>query len=375
MPVPTRITDLSATAGSNPPAGTDTISTSLDDYFRAAFQIMRGDLASKGADIASATTTDLGAVQGLFHDITGTTTITGFGTVAAGIWKVLKFEGVLTLTHNATSLIIPGGASITTAVGDMLMATSEGSGNWRVNWYMPAVSYLRSDGGSLTGALNEAQGVDIASAATVNLDTATGNLVDVTGTTTITAITLSQGRQRVVRFTGILTLTNGASLVLPGGANITTAAGDFAVFEGYAAGVVRCIVYSKASGAPVTMSPITNSLGSDVALNNAANYFDGPSVAQGTAGTWFVSGTVTVDDSSIAASISAKLWDGTTVIASALDVVQSANRPLALALSGFLAAPAANLRISCKSNSTSSIIRFNSSGNSKDSTITAIRIA
>lgn len=91
-------------------------------------------------------------------------------------------------------------------------------------------------------------GADIASASTVNLDTATGNLVDVTGTTTITAITLSEGKSRIVRFTGALTLTHGSSLVLPGSANITTAAGDYAIFVGYAAGVVRCVVYSKASG-------------------------------------------------------------------------------------------------------------------------------
>lgn len=95
------------------------------------------------------------------------------------------------------------------------------------------------------------KGADIASAATVNLTTATGDLVDVTGTTTITAITLAEGEQRTVRFTGALTLTHGASLVLPGGANITTAAGDFAVFRGYAAGVVRCVVYTKASGVSV----------------------------------------------------------------------------------------------------------------------------
>src|SRR5258708_5299925 len=98
---------------------------------------------------------------------------------------------------------------------------------------------------------NEAQGANIASTATVNLDTATDNLVDITGTTTITAITLSQGSRRLVRFTGALILTNGASLVLPGGANITTAVGDYAELEGYAAGVVRCSRYSSASGAPV----------------------------------------------------------------------------------------------------------------------------
>lgn len=95
------------------------------------------------------------------------------------------------------------------------------------------------------------RGADIASAATIDLDAATGNLVDVTGTTTVTAITLASGRERTVRFTGILTLTNGASLVLPGGANITTAAGDYAVLRGYAAGVVRCVAYTKANGQAV----------------------------------------------------------------------------------------------------------------------------
>ena len=95
------------------------------------------------------------------------------------------------------------------------------------------------------------RGADIASAATINLETATGHLVDVTGTTAISAITLGDGHQRSVRFTGALTLTNGASLLLPGGANIVTAAGDFAVFAGYAGGVVRCLAYTGATYGPV----------------------------------------------------------------------------------------------------------------------------
>lgn len=112
----------------------------------------------------------------------------------------------------------------------------------------------------MSNAINEAKGADIASASTIDLDAATGNLVDVTGTTAITAITLSVGRERVVRFTGALTLTNGASLVLPGGANITTAAGDFAIFRGYASGVVRCVIYSRADGSPIIgFTPATQS--------------------------------------------------------------------------------------------------------------------
>lgn len=106
----------------------------------------------------------------------------------------------------------------------------------------------------------QARGADIASAGTINLTTATGDIVDVTGTTAITAITLADGIERMVRFTGALTLTDGASLVLPSGANITTAAGDVATFRGYAAGVVRCTGYQKASGAPlVAGSPFSDS--------------------------------------------------------------------------------------------------------------------
>jgi hypothetical protein len=131
MAVPTRITDISTTAASNSPSGSESVGTSLDDYLRAIQTVYRLDLASKGADIASAGTTDLGAVGGLMHDITGSTTVTSFGTVASGIWKIIKFEGALTLTHNATSLILPGGANITTADGDVAVFISEGSGNWR----------------------------------------------------------------------------------------------------------------------------------------------------------------------------------------------------------------------------------------------------
>lgn len=130
--------DWSATSASNSPAGGATIGTGLDDNLREIQGAIVRGLSNKGADIASATTTDLGAVEGLAHDITGTTTITSFGTVRAGIWKIIKFEGALTLTHNATSLILPGAANITTADGDVAIVCSEGSGNWRCASYVKA---------------------------------------------------------------------------------------------------------------------------------------------------------------------------------------------------------------------------------------------
>lgn len=123
------------------------------------------------------------------------------------------------------------------------------------------------------------------------------------------------------------------------------------------------------------MDKITNSLGADVALNNQANYFDGPSVAQATAGTWFVSGAVTLQDTSIAAAFHIKLWDGTTVIDSAVATSGAANAMTSGHVSGFITTPAGNLRISVKDpTSASGKIIFNVTGSSKDSTITAIRI-
>jgi hypothetical protein len=152
MAVPTRITDFSTTAASNSPTGSESVGSSLDDYLRGYQAVVALDLASKGADIASATTTDLGAIGGLYHDITGTTTITGFGTVRAGTPKIIKFEGALTLTHNSTSLILPGGANITTADGDIAFLVSEGSGNWRCVSYFKAATGAHVNAASATAS-------------------------------------------------------------------------------------------------------------------------------------------------------------------------------------------------------------------------------
>lgn len=102
---------------------------------------------AKGSDIASATTTDIGAATGNFVDVTGTTTITGLGTVQAGTRRKVRFTGALTLTHHATALILPTGANITTAAGDTADFISLGSGNW------VCTNYQRKDGTPLAGGL------------------------------------------------------------------------------------------------------------------------------------------------------------------------------------------------------------------------------
>lgn len=95
------------------------------------------DLYEAESSLASAATTDLGSVNTMKVVVTGTTTITSFGT-AANRLRLIRFAGALTLTHNATSLILPGAANIATAAGDCAVAASDGSGNWRVRHYQRA---------------------------------------------------------------------------------------------------------------------------------------------------------------------------------------------------------------------------------------------
>ncbi len=92
---------------------------------------------TQSTDIASASP-DLSAATGDYVNITGTTTITSFGTMIAGVERTLTFTGALILTHNATSLILPGAANITTAANDVAIFRSLGSGNWICISYMHA---------------------------------------------------------------------------------------------------------------------------------------------------------------------------------------------------------------------------------------------
>lgn len=158
---------------------------------------------TKGADIASATTTDIGAATGVFVHITGTVTITGLGTVAAGAMRLATFDGILILTHNGTSLILPTGANITTAAGDSALFLSEGSGNWR------CLGYWRKSGASLAGSgvtsVNSLTGAVVLggeviaepvnalsiSSGVVNIDCSLGDYFTLTLSANVTSITFS----------------------------------------------------------------------------------------------------------------------------------------------------------------------------------------
>ena len=144
--------------------------------------------------VASAATVAIGTAKANTISITGTTAITGFDTVAAGVVRRTVFAAALTLTHNVTKMILIGNANIATAAGDVAEWLSQGSGVWKL------VNYTRADGDSIgtvslakggTGATDAAgakaalalNNVDNKSSVTIRSELTSGNVTTALGYT------------------------------------------------------------------------------------------------------------------------------------------------------------------------------------------------
>jgi hypothetical protein len=225
------------------------------------------------ATVASASTADIGAAASNNVSITGTTTITSFGTIAAGATRSVRFTGALTLTHNATSLILPSAANITTAAGDTLTATSLGSGNWVVT------SYTKASGEAIASSnphVNEFR-LTLTSATPVTTS-------DVTGATTIYAAPYKGNS---------ISLYNGTSWVMRTSAQFSLALGTLSNNTNYD---VFC--YDNSGTPTLEFVAWTN----DTTRATALTYQDGVLVKTGATtrrymGTFRTTSTTTTEDS------------------------------------------------------------------------------
>lgn len=92
-------------------------------------QALNNDLTT----ISSAATVDLAGTLATSVSVTGTTTLTSFGTgAAAGVRKWVTFASALSLTHSAT-LLCPGAQNLSILAGETIGVRSEGSNVWRVD--------------------------------------------------------------------------------------------------------------------------------------------------------------------------------------------------------------------------------------------------
>ena len=165
--------------------------------------------------------------------------------------------GTLDLDGNELILDSDGDTSITASVDDQIDIRVGGADDFQIT--ANKFDVLAGSTLKVTGIETLTKGSDVASATDllVGID---GNIFDVTGTTTIATIaTKGVGTVIKLHFDAVLTLTHHATnLILPGGANITTAAGDEAEFYEYASADWRCTKYTKASGAPVVTVAVTS---------------------------------------------------------------------------------------------------------------------
>lgn len=155
MGTPKRISDYENKATLN---GLEKVE--LDDgspWYGTTQQIADRFRGTKGADIASAATTDIGAATGVFVHVTGSTgPITSLGSTTPGQLRIVVFDSTPTLTHHATNLILPGSANIVAAAGDCAIFESEGDGAGGTGSRWKCVVYQRADGtpikpGALSG--------------------------------------------------------------------------------------------------------------------------------------------------------------------------------------------------------------------------------
>ncbi len=139
-------------------------------------------------NLTAAATTDIGASDSNRIHIAGAAVITSFGT-GVNQFKFIRFLSTgSTLTHDATTLVLPGAANIVTAAGDNAIALSDATGNWRV------VQYTRANGKAVvSSALSELTDYEV------------GTFVPAyKGTTTDPTVTYTRQDGRYVRFGGML---------------------------------------------------------------------------------------------------------------------------------------------------------------------------
>jgi hypothetical protein len=121
-------------------------------------------LTTKGGDLTSANPLVIDT-DGSYFDVVGTTNFASM-TVAANRFFALQFDGILTMTHHATTLDLPSGADITTAAGDVAIFQSTGANT------VQCISYTKVDG---TSIVNASIATDVTWAAAGDLVQGTGN--------------------------------------------------------------------------------------------------------------------------------------------------------------------------------------------------------
>ena len=224
--------------------------------------------------IASAATTDIGAQLSNFLQITGTTTITSFGTNYNGP-RFLIFSGALLLTHSAT-LVLQGAANITTAANDCAIAIPI-SGGWQVVAYQRASGFpVVTTGFALSGAntdITSLGGLTSAVAEVRQIQPISASVA--ASALTISASALALEFRSTTLGSGTVSFVKGtpANLVVPSTATLGTTSASLsrlAVLAINNAGTIELAVVNALGGTDLSESGVISTTSISVASNSAS---------------------------------------------------------------------------------------------------------
>ena len=146
-----------------------------------------------------------------------------------------------------------------TSVASSTYATNDSLSN-KLDISVASSTYATKDSPTFTGLVNNAAGANIASATAVDLTSATGNTVVITGTTPVTSLVMNTGQQMILLPSGALPLTfHATNMNINGNNNYTCIAGDRLYCVKDLAGVIRVSVIKQGSPFSATGGTITTS--------------------------------------------------------------------------------------------------------------------
>jgi hypothetical protein len=201
------------------------------DAIDTANHIFMSQIGGGAGTLASAATTDLGSIPQSVISITGTTTITSFGSSATiGSTKIVEFSSAGLLLTASSALLLPGGSNVTTQAGDYAICTLASAGVWLCN-------YFRANG----------QPLGFSNSAGLFGDGSDGNLTLSSG---VVSLTRDMYYNNVtISGTGQIA-TNGFRVFVAGVLNLT-AAGGGAIYSG-PAGATAATAVTPAQSAPTS---------------------------------------------------------------------------------------------------------------------------
>ena len=174
-----------------------------------------------------------------------------YSTVTTNTVGTLGYVPEQTLSISGQSLSISRGNTVTIPTN----STSLVAGN-NMSVTTSGLSYTVTLNKNLSTEINQYKATNIASSSTCDIGAANGNLIHITGTTTINSFgTIQAGTERTLVFDTALTIATSTNIVLPNSLSISTSTNDIAIFRSEGSGVWRLVTYQVNSGAAITYSP------------------------------------------------------------------------------------------------------------------------